>query len=120
MSFESDIVDLLNPLVDSQVFWTVIPDGYKTDKPFIILQDIGGREAWYVEMKKPDHNHARIQVNAYAKSKQEVSNLARLIGTTICESEMVAEPFGAFAGSYQDALKLHGSRQDFGFWYPNI
>jgi len=119
MSFETDLVNLLNPLVDSLVFWDVTPDGFK-GYPFIVLQQVGGRSGWYLESELPSHKHARIQIECYGKGRQAAGDLARLVEKTICESITVSEPYGAFASGYEHALKLNQTRQDFGFWYPDI
>lgn len=118
MSFESELTLLLNPLFGGNVFWDVTPDGFK-GAPFVIIQQIGGRGYWYYDFSMPSHKHARLQLNIYHKGRQEVADLARLVEKTICESEMIAELYGAFSSDYEHALKLNGTRQSFGIWYPS-
>jgi hypothetical protein len=120
MSFESTLTDLLEPLVNGNVFWNSTPQGFKYNVPFIILQQIGGKSGWYLESALPSHKHARMQINTNGRRLQDCCDLARLVEKTICESAFVAEPYGAFISGYEEAISLYECRQDFGFWYPDI
>jgi hypothetical protein len=119
MSFEADFIALLNPLVGGKVFFDSTPDGFLPNVDRIIVQQVGGKEAWYVDQSLPSHKHARMQVFVWTTDRLTASPLARLVAKTIAESAFVAEPYGAPASEHQPVLKLFGSRQDFGIWYPD-
>ncbi len=117
MSLESDLYVLLAPLVEGRVSPDVLPD--KPTFPCITYQQIGGRSAWYSEKAMPSHKHARIQLNVWAKTRAQASEIARAAEGLLCDSDLVAEPFGALTALYEELLKLYGTRQDFGVWYPD-
>jgi hypothetical protein len=116
--FETDFMAVLNPLVANEVYWDTTPDGYGNAAPFILLQQVGGKAGWYVDQSQPGMLHARIQVFTWSHDRLVTAPLARLIEKTIAASAFVAEPYGAPVSQHQAALKLFGSRQDFGIWYP--
>lgn len=117
--FEQDLLDLLKPLVADQVFWDVTPDGYKITGPIIILQRVGGKDGWYIDQTQSDQKNARMQVGVWAKSRLVAAPLARLVEKTIADSSFVAEPLGAPMDQNQPDLKIFGSIQLFGIWYPD-
>lgn len=117
--FEQDLLELLKPLVAGQVFWDTTPDAYKIEAPCIILTQVGGKAAWFVDQTQPDKKNARVQVGVWARSRLVAAPLARLVEKTIADSTFIAEPFTAAISGSQPDLKIFGTTQDFGFWYPD-
>lgn len=119
--FEVNLTNLLNPLVAGQVFWDTTPDAFVLTAPVIILQQVGGKAAWFVEKETPmpSHKNARIQVTIFSKSRIVTAPLARLVEDTIALSSFVSEVLGASVAIHDGDLKLYGSQQQFAFWYPD-
>lgn len=115
MSVEDTIEKLLAPLVSDRVYPDTTPD--RPAFPLIIYQQVGGSAGWYVDGTMPDHKNARLQLHVWAKTRTEASDIARRVENTICASHLVARPFGAFVSTYNDVLKIYGTRQDFGISY---
>lgn len=67
----------------------------------------------------PSHKHARVQINVWAKSRAQASTIARQVENAICESTIIAEPYGALTASFEELVGLYGTRQDFGIWFPD-
>lgn len=121
MAVEETLTALLNPLVGNRVYWDATPDG-GVDVPdggIIIVQQVGGDADWYVEGAMPSHKNARIQVVCYAKRRVAAGALARLVEKTLCESTLIAQPFGAFQSNFEPDLKIYETLQQFGVWYPD-
>lgn len=117
MSFEAPLKDLLGPLAGDRVSPDKVPEG--SDFPAITYQQVGGRAGWYVDRSMPSHKHARVQINTWAKTRLEASNLARSIENALCTSTLIVEPYGAPTALYEELLDLYGTRQDFGIWFPD-
>lgn len=121
MSFESDLVALLDSLAPGRVFWDAFPEGDTVAVDTILLQSLGGREGWYVERDLlPDHAHMRVQVMCFSKHPQNRGDLARAASRKIAQSNFPAcEPYGSFISGHNDTFDLYESRQQFGIWYQN-
>jgi hypothetical protein len=117
MSIESTLFTLLGPLAANRVYPDLTPEN--PTFPLIVYQQVGGTAGWYVENAMPDKKNARIQINVWAKTRVEANTLARLIELTICQSTLIAEPYGALTALYDDTLKIFGTRQDYGIFYPD-
>jgi hypothetical protein len=116
MTLEEKLSEVLGGLVNGNVSPDVVPD---TDQvfPWITFQQVGGRAGWYMEREVPSRLHARVQVNVWAKTRMEAAEIARQVEVAICAGFDVAEPYGAPVASYEDKVRLYGTRQDFGIWY---
>lgn len=120
MSFEQDLLELLNPLAGNRVFWDASPEGARITQATILIEGAGGRDrSWYVEKKLGDTAHARVRITVISPDKQEACDLSRQVERTICESAFDAQSMGAFSGQYVAALKLYENRQDFGILYAD-
>lgn len=119
MSIEKTLTDLIGPLCSNQIYWDTLPEGYKVTGPVVIAQQVGGESEWFVENAMPSHMHARIQIVVWSTRRTTSNALARLIEKTLCEAALVGQPYGAFVAIYEEAMKLFGTRQQFGFWYPD-
>lgn len=115
MMLEAELVALWKGAVGGRIYPDTTPD--VPQFPLATFQQVGGQARWYLEKKVPDHRHARIQVNVWAKSRMEANQIALTLARLLAESALVAEPYGEFEALYDEHLKLYGTRQDFGIWH---
>lgn len=116
MSLEAKLKALLGPLVAGRTYPDVTPD--KPVFPLIVYQGAGGKEQWYVEGKRREKRHQRVQFYVWSATRAEASAIADQISTLLCESDFPAvEPYGAPVSLYEEAIKKYGTRQDFGIWF---
>ena len=128
MTFKTDLIALLSPVVhDGNVFPSTAPDGFRSEIPFVILQGVGGEDRMYVDQSIPDTIHRRVQFFIWGADVLEVEAQQELVYGTLLGSInnpltnfIGVEPMGGPSDDYNDVLKLHGARQDFGIrWkYP--
>lgn len=101
----------------SRVYPDIPPDN--PTFPLVVYQGVGGQAHDYLERKLPDCEHYRIQVVSWAKSRAAASALALEVRRRIIEQGTAfssAMTLGQAVGLYEEALKIYGSRQDFGIW----
>ncbi len=118
MSLEASLCSALNSLVSDRVYpddtaGAPVPLVY----PLILYQMVGGKAYEYTDQSMPDHDHARVQVVVWAKTRLEASTLARQARSAILTAIKPAETYGAAVSLRDQELNLYGSRQDFGIWY---
>lgn len=118
MSLEANLYSALTGLVDGRVYpddtaGAPVPLVY----PLILFQQVGGQAYEYVDQSMPDHEHARVQVVVWAKTRLEASTLARQARSAILTAIKPAETYGAAVSLRDQELSLYGSRQDFGIWH---
>ncbi len=123
MTIESALVVLLSGIDSikagtvSRVYPDVTPD--TPVFPLIVYQGVGGQAHDYLERKLPDCEHYRIQVVSWAKDRDLASDLALQVRQRIIEQGTAfvsAQTLGQAVSLYESALKIYGSRQDFGIW----
>lgn len=117
MSVETELFSLLKTLVDGRCYPDATPDAPVF--PLIVYQGAGGKTKEYLERKLPDCEHYRIQINCWTKSRSATNALALQVRQRIIEQGAVfksAETMGQATSLYEEALKLYGTRQDFGVW----
>lgn len=117
MSYEATLRTLLADLVDGRVYPDVPPD--KATFPLVTYQQVGGVSLWFGERAMPGHKNARVQVNVWADTRLQANQIARAIEGRMCTGMLSSEPFGAAVALYEDSIKKYGTRQDFGFWFPD-
>jgi len=122
MSIESTLFTLLKDIaaIKSGSISRVYPDATPDNPtfPLIVYQVVGGRAYDYLERKIPGCEHYRVQVSCWSKTADERRTLALAVRKLIIEATSfeAAETMGQAVNEYEDALKLYGSRQDFGIW----
>lgn len=117
MTIEVALPLLLGGLVDGRCYPDVTPDN--AIFPLLVYQGAGGEAHDYLERKLPGSEHYRIQVVSWAKTRLAANGLALQVRQRIIEQGTAfesAKTLGQAVGLYEDALKLYGSRQDFGIW----
>lgn len=117
MTIEETLYALIGPALGGRFYPDVTPD--TPQFPLGTYQQVGGTAGWYTDNTMPDHKQGRFQINVWAKSRLEAARIARQIEGLICASGLVAQPYGAPTALYQDALKIYGTRQDFGIWFKD-
>lgn len=114
MSLEATLKTLLGPLVGDRVHPDITPDNPVF--PLIVYQQVGGQATEYADKALPDHDHARMQLVVWSRTRLEATTLARAARATIIGSDLVAKTFAAPVSLYDETLKLYGSRTDYGIW----
>jgi len=119
MTIEQQIVDLLNPMFNEQVFWVTTPDGYFSNADFVILSSMGGDEYWYQDNSVPDHKNMTLRVRTFSRDPQQAMNNGRAVARALAGSGITCRPEGAVTSIYDEGGKYHGTLQHFGVWYPD-
>lgn len=117
MSLEADLFALWSPLVNGRFTPDVPPD--VPVYPLMFWQQVGGRSLWFSNRQMPGHRHARIQLHVWSGRRLDTNTIARAAEKALCESPLIAEPFGAPTALYEPEMKIYGTRHDFGIWYPD-
>ena len=116
MSFESDIVATLGPLVDGRIFPDVAP--FNTPRPYIIYQQIGGAPLNYIDNTVPDHANAEIQVSVWDDTRLTANTICRLAEDALrIATVFQSRPASGLAALYDDSTERFGAQQDFSIWY---
>lgn len=116
MSWESTLYSALRALVKDQIFPDVALAG--AARPYITYQAVGGEAVNYVEGGAPGTRNARVQVNVWADTRMEVSQVGNA-AEDILRSVAGLQPvvLGAAVAMFDEGTGLRGQRQDFSFWY---
>ncbi len=114
MSVEAGVFGALRGLVADRVWPDVAPDGVAL--PYITYQQVGGRAVNFVEALPVGKRNARMQINVWAASRIESSNLMRAAEDALMLS-VQASALSAFMSIHEPDLRLYGAQQDFSIWY---
>lgn len=118
MALEQDLRALLADLVADQFFPDETPpSGYTL--PCMVWTGIGGRPYWYVEAEAlPEHNHQRVRIAIWAKSRDEANALMDEVELRLSQSTiLVVGPVGGRFTDSDDVISGRATIQDFGIWY---
>jgi hypothetical protein len=115
MSLEAALKTLLGPITAGRVYPDKTPPSPVW--PLIVYQQVGGQAIDFAEKTLPDHDHSRVQVFIWAKTRLEASSLARQVRAAIIGSDLTAQTYAAPVSQYQEELDIYGSRTDYGIWY---
>lgn len=115
MSLESTLFTLLSPIASGRAYPDVTPDSPVF--PLLTYQQVGGRAFEYLSQTIPDKEHARIQINVWARTRLEASSMARAARAAIIGHTWAAQTYGAPVWDFNSVMKIYGCRQDFGIWY---
>lgn len=118
MRIEAWLTQNLGALVENRIYSDTTPEGTIIAKPTVIIQQVGGEAFWWVEGTQPEHEHSRMQIEVWSKSRVSSNAIARQIEKVLSESGLAAQPYGTFTAIYDESLLLYGTRQQFGIWYP--
>lgn len=112
---ENDLKTALANIAGGRCYPDIAPDSPVF--PLLIYQQVGGRAYEYVNQSLPDHDHARVQVVAWAKTRLEAVETMYMARAAILAAIEPAQTYGGTISIYNEDLKLYGSRQDFGIWF---
>ncbi len=114
MSLEVDLHNAIKPLC-ARVFPDVAPAN--TTTPYVTWQQIGGKAPTYLDGSLPNKRNAFVQVNVWAKTRLEATQLMLQIEEALCASTtLVARPQGALQAAFDDDTESRGAIQDFEIW----
>ena len=82
MSVESDLFNVLRSLAADRVYRDLAPDDVSA-LPRITFQQIGGDAVNFIDPTVPSKKNARMQVNAWAASRDSAAALGRQIEDTL-------------------------------------
>lgn len=111
---EPTLVSTLGPLLGGRLYPDAAPAN--TTLPFATYQQVGGQALSFMEGQPTDKKNARIQVNVWAKTRQEAMALIRAIEDAAVKAPLLGEPQGAAVSLYDEAAGMRGAMQDFSFW----
>ena len=116
MSWESTLYTALRTLAKDQVFPDLAPAG--AARPYITYQAVGGEAVNFVEGGAPGTRNARVQVNVWAETRLEVSQLGNAAEDILRDvAALQTTVLGAAVAMFDEDTGLRGQRQDFSFWY---
>jgi hypothetical protein len=110
MTIEKDIFDALKGLVGNRVYPDVAPSG--AVKPYITYQQVGGTAWNFLEATLTGKRNGRFQVNVWTDTRAAAASLSRSVEDALVQN-VKAFVLGAPVSTYEDDLKLYGTRQDF-------
>lgn len=114
MSLETSLYTTLSA-VCPRVFPDVAPA--ETALPYVTWQQIGGSVIKLLANEPATKRNARIQINAWAKSRIEANALAMQIeDALVSSSAFIAQPDSALMAHIDDDSDLRGAMQDFSIW----
>lgn len=129
MDIEEELTTLINPLVDSRLWWNSTPDGMTVAErkaPFVIAQRTGGQEGQYVDGSLQSLAYARIQFWVWSADYLDTARAVRMLRLAFTLISQDSSGFellrscelnGAPVDDYSEALKSHGKRLDVTFHY---
>jgi hypothetical protein len=115
MSIETTITGVIGPMVGGRCYPDFAPQG--TALPYVTYQQVGGSAVNPIAGTAVNLRNARIQVNAWHRSRVEANDLMRSIEEALRPSPTQARPIGALMARTDDTTQTRGAQQDFDFWY---
>lgn len=122
MTLSELIPAVLNSLVNSRVWQDATPDdlprdGNNVPLPFILWSLMGGSDAEYADSSMPEFSHARVQIHSLAFNVLQTEQLAKDVRNALLASAYTVGVLGSPVGTYDNARKLRGRRQQFSIWF---
>lgn len=112
MTIESDIYNLISPLVAGRVHPDFSP--INTAKPFVVYAQVGGQAMSYVENVLPSKKHGRFQIDVYSNTRAECAAIALQIETLMTgASAFQARALSAPISGFERDTLVYSSMQDF-------
>lgn len=126
MSLKSDLIALLNSMFGNELHFGTFPDGFRPSAPACVAQGIGGTPRVYVDQTQCEVEHRRVQFYVWGERVLDVEDAMATLKAMLLNT--INDPLTNFVGvevmseptdDYDDVLKLHGARQDFGIHWKN-
>lgn len=105
---EKTVMDLLNDLVESRVFFDQAP--VDVDRPYIILQQVGGEPVEFLEGPSGE-DFVRLQIDVYAGARTSANELMSQVRLRM--NDLQASAIGAPFSAYESAVALYRRSCDF-------
>jgi hypothetical protein len=116
MTVEADIFTALKGLVGNRAYPDIAPAN--AAKPYITYQQVGGAAVNLLANAPAGKRNGRFQVNVWASTRAEASNLARQVeDALVADDALKAFVVGAPISIYEEEVLLYGTHQDFSIWY---
>lgn len=116
MSIETDLVAAVASLFSGRFYADFADAG--TTLPFATYQQVGGETVEFLSAGAPIKRNSRIQVNVWAKTRNEANTLMRSVENLITATPFFASPIGALISRSEEITRTRGSQQDFSLWWP--
>lgn len=110
MTIETDLVTHIGPLCGNRVYPDFAPPGAQA--PWVTYQQVGGPTIDFIR-GVPDKRFARIQINVWGISRNQVNSLMRQIEDLLVGTTFNGSAIGALISRYEQDLALRGAQQDF-------
>lgn len=112
MTPHEQMFELLGSLVDGRVFPGIAEP--ETLTPYITFQIIGGPPINFVTGEKPVKRFVRVQVNTWAATSIEASNVAMQAEDAIRAAKLLQpEVLTGAADTYDEEIEYRGALQEF-------
>lgn len=115
MTVEELIHTALSPLVSSRVIADLALEG--TPLPYITYQQVGGEAINFIDPTNPNKSNGRFQISVWATNRTECARIARQAEAELRQAPLQTTVLGAMTAIYEPQTKIHGSQQDFSFWF---
>ena len=115
MNIETRIYDALHEFVGGRCFPDFAPEG--TARPYVTFQNVGGQPISFIDSAIPNREFARVQVNVWADTRIEASDLGRAIEHALRGmTELQTDVLTGRAATFDETTQYRGTMQDFSFF----
>lgn len=115
MNIETQIYAALQALVGGRCFPDVAPEG--TARPYITFLDVGGQPISFIDDALPNREFARVQVNVWADTRIQASDLGRTVENTLrALVSLQPDVLTGRAATFDETTQYRGTMQDFSFF----
>ncbi len=112
MNIETQLFAVLGPLVGGRAFPEVAPEG--TALPYITFQNVGGQPLSYADGSAPDKEFSRMQVNVWAATRIEASDLGKVVELAMrAVASFQTDVLTGRPATNDETTGYRGTRQDF-------
>lgn len=115
MNWINELTQKLGPFVGGRIYPDESPAAPKL--PLIVYQRVGGKRYGYAEQKRPDSEHARIQIMVWAMTRIQADEISSEVERVMIEEIAFQACEALGAPTAQAEAGAYGNRQDFGIWY---
>lgn len=115
MTVEEQVYAVLKDLFGGRFFPDVAPGGTQT--PYGTYQAVGGEPINFVSGDKPSKTNTRMQVNVWAGTRIEASELGAQVEDVLRNAtSLQTEVLSGRVATYDETTQYRGTMQDFSVW----
>jgi hypothetical protein len=115
MTIEAEVYAALQGLAGGRVFPDVAPEN--TAVPYITYQAVGGEPVNFLSGEAPGKTNARMQINVWAKTRIEASELGAQVEDAIrAATHLQPEVLTGRVATYDETTQYRGTMQDVSLW----